>query len=243
MPCSPRGRAVQSPVSFSRWIVRRKAEAPDLPGTGGGGEAHLGERDTVLRHPALRGHRGSHFPHAFVIAVRVGVVVEGEVRLHARRVGLEHVAGLVVVARIEPDADAVARRRLVAAAETADDPVRRPIVAANHHVDEAIVIGELEPRPFGHRIAVVGIPLDEAFNRLRLAPGLVVGQPVDARRRADEAICVENLVAFVFRRRFGGVDGRLRNVLRESRRRHHGASGGRQRGLRAPSPSPSMLRD
>src|SRR5215204_3056368 len=57
-----------------------EAEAPDLAGARRRDEPHLRKRDAVFGDPSFIGEGRPHLPHALVIAVGGGVVVEREVR-------------------------------------------------------------------------------------------------------------------------------------------------------------------
>ena len=102
----------------------------------------------------------------------------------------------MVVPRIEPDADDVRRRHLIAAAEAFGDLIRRPVVAAQRDVQEPIVVRHLKACPLGQRLVVVRIPLDEVLADFRVDPHFVVERAVDARRIAGHAQRVQHFAHF-----------------------------------------------
>src|SRR5688572_19559401 len=98
----------------------------------------------------------------------------------------------MVVARIEPDADVVRRRKVVAPPHPGGDRLRRGILTGHSDAEIAVVIRELQPRGFRRGLAIVRIALNETARRLRGRPYLVVQAAVDGRRRPPDAEGADN---------------------------------------------------
>ena len=156
------------------------AETPDLTGAGRRVEAHLRERDAEFGHPALLVGRRSHFPDRIEADVDPVVIVVVVVGLQAGWVGREQIAGLVIVTGVELDRHRIGRRAVVAAGESACDPIGRPIETADRDVDELIVVRDLDQRAFARRLVVVRIPLHVLAGALGAAPHFVVEGAIDS---------------------------------------------------------------
>src|SRR5690242_16476795 len=86
----------------------------------------------------------------------------------------------MIVARIEIDHDPIALWEAVAAAESGADGRGLASEAADSYVVEPLVVRNLHTRPFGCRLHVVRLDLDEVADTLRLLPHRVVQAAVDA---------------------------------------------------------------
>ena len=210
-PADPLRHFVAAPDEAAR------RDPPDLSGRGRGVESHLREGDPHFGGPAVPIDQRADFPDRVVIAIDPVVVVVEEVGLHGRRVGLERVSGLMIVAWIELDRDRVGWRRVVAARKARRDQIRRPVVAAKRDVEIPVIVGHLKLGALGHRLHVVRIPLQVAVRALRARPHLVVQRAVDSRRHARDLERVNRLPNFRGRRRL--VWREVRAVGRRNRGR------------------------
>ena len=129
--------------------------------------------------PPLCRHLCGDFPYRVVVAVGGGIVEERDVALHPRGIRPEDVGGEVIVPGIETELDDIARRKIVAPAEPRTDLGRDAGVAIDCHVKIAIVVCDPHDGAFARRLHVVGIFLDEVFDRDGIVPGFVVQPAID----------------------------------------------------------------
>ncbi len=162
--------------------VAADVEAPDHRLAGSDRESQLRKRNPELRRPSLLMDQRAHVPDRVVIGARPGVVEPRHVALHAVRIGIEGVAGRVIVTWIKRELDRIAAWKGIAAPEGRRDLRRIPHVVDDCDVHRPVVVGDLHHRPLGGRLHVVGIVLDHVVDGLRIQPDLVVQPAVDPRR-------------------------------------------------------------
>ncbi len=106
--------------------------------------------------------------------------------MHAGGVGDEKIAGEVIVARVQADADLVAGRNAAAPAQPGADGCGIPHVASGGDVEEAIVVRHLHHGALARGRHVVWILLDEIVDLVRQQPAFLVQVAVDLRRLARD---------------------------------------------------------
>ena len=185
----PEAGDVADRASRLRHPSRLFADARDVAGDvepphGGlalaGVEPHLRKRYAQFDTPSCGIDVRLGIPHTVIIGARVGIVVQRDVPLHARRVHFEEVPGLMIVAGIEQQRDAIAVGNIVAPALPRANRAGIGSLAADRDIEVARVVRHLHGRAFGSALHAVRLDLNEIVDPLGLHPCLIVEAAVDA---------------------------------------------------------------
>ena len=155
-------------------------------------------------------------PHAVPRLVGPRIVVEHLVALHARGADTEDEAGLMIVHRVEVDADVIGIPLFVTLRQPPGDLVRLAVEHPRADVQRIVVVHHPDFGLLRRRTTFVGILLHEARCRRRHAPGLVVQAAVDDGRRRD-ACRLDRHGRLVARPRALGAGGERRQEKRQRR--------------------------